>query len=35
MSIKETERLAFIGRVVFYGALFYMGVLAFQMTGVV
>ena len=31
MSIKETERLMFMARVVFYGALFYMAVLCFTM----
>lgn len=35
MSIRETERLALIGRVVFYGVVFYMAVLAFQLTGAV
>ena len=33
MSIKDEERLAFAGRVIFYGAVFYMAVYAFYLTG--
>jgi len=34
MSIKETERVQFASRVIFYSALFYMAVYAFIETGV-
>lgn len=34
MSIKDGERLAFAGLVVFYGVVFYMAVYAFYLTGV-
>ena len=34
MSIKDSERLLFAARVVFYSALFYMAVYAFIKTGV-
>lgn len=33
MSIRDEERLAFAGRVVFYGVVFYMAVYAFYLTG--
>lgn len=33
MSIKDDERLALAGRVVFYGVVFYMAVYAFYLTG--
>lgn len=33
MSIKDEERLAFAGRVVFYGVLFYTTLYAFYLTG--
>lgn len=33
MSIKDDERLAFAGRVIFYGVMFYMAVYAFYLTG--
>ena len=33
MSTRDSERLAFAARIIFYGTLWYMGVYAFYLTG--